>query len=116
MQRQATGGNVSNVELNKGDKIYLAGPMSGKEGLNFLAFTQAERYLAERGYSVANPHKFGDKTKSRQCNIAQSLFQIQSCQAVYFLRGWEHSDGAKLEFEAARKMGKILMFEHFFDK
>ncbi len=107
---------MRNVTLQEGDMIYIAGPMSGRENLNKKAFATAETYLQERGYGTMNPHNFGDMAKTRQDNLAVCLAHLQISQGVYFLKGWENSVGAKLEFDCAKKLGKIIMFEHFWDE
>ena len=36
---------------------------------------------------------------------------IDMCDAIYFLDGWEESEGAKIEFEYACKMKKGICFK-----
>ena len=89
-------------------KFYIAGPMTGMPGLNFEAFDEAQKHLESQGFNVVNPAESGRKWLAdhggRQPNeveyeaIMRDCFDaIRKCDAIYLLKGWETSPGAKRE-------------------
>ena len=97
--------------------IYIAGPMAGIPDNNFPAFSAAEEWLEAQGWKPINPAKFdavfGDNPTGRLldavCNA--ELAVIPHLDAIYLLRGWERSEGAKKELEVALEWGLIVMVE-----
>lgn len=71
-------------------------------------FKSAEKHLRELGFNVINPSGLqdnvtvGDFTHYDYMNICVALLELSDC--VYFLDGWENSDGSNNEFEYAGKM------------
>lgn len=102
-------------------KIYIAGPMSGYPEFNFPAFFTAQAKFEREGWLVFNPaNKDGEKDVQSDQSFAsgndQQLMKsgwdfkeaylwdvekaIQS-DAIYMLRGWEKSAGARGEHAVA---------------
>lgn len=107
----------------KNNRIYIAGPMTGKPGYNFAAFFAAEKYLLERGFEVVNPAKiiiglFGEKEEYTpeevEICIKEEKAELEICDGIYFLRGWESSQGAKRELCAAINGGLKIEVEDIF--
>ena len=115
-------------------RIYISGPMTGKPDLNRPAFDAAEKRLTAQGHFVINPHRisalFG--TEAELCesfmyyydgfrsdsvsSLARAVMDadlaaVRSCDAIYLLRGWESSRGAKKELAEALKYGLKVMQE-----
>ena len=98
-------------------RIYIIGKYSGKtkkevEENIALAETYAN-YLLDEGYIVFCPHLF--HYIDRLCNRPKSFWLKQGkewlkvCDAVFFLPGWEESEGAKEEYKLAKELGlKII--------
>ena len=105
-------------------RIYISGPMTGVPNHNFDAFWNAANRLRVAGHFVINPTElsapFGTEDeiassfqeyyleepiispKSLAPNIlAADLAAVRSCDAIYLLRGWESSRGAKRELAEA---------------
>ena len=83
-----------------GDKVYIAGPMSGYEEFNFPAFNRVEELLRKSyGYKhVINPAKLHPTTDLPWVEfLKQDLRELITCDAVFLLKGWEKSRGATLE-------------------
>ena len=61
-------------------KLYVIGPVSGKQGCNRLAFERARRRLVEAGYTAAIPH---DKI---ECDAEWSMAMRQSIREMLSVR------------------------------
>lgn len=89
--------------------IYIAGPMAGLPLFNSPAFYSAEERLTRLGWFPVNParfnHVFGVEPKGRLldavCEAERAA--IPHLDAIYLLKGWEKSEGAKRELEVALK-------------
>lgn len=96
-------------------RIYIAGPMLGREGFNFKAFHDAARELRALGHFVTNPAELDELQGSLPTEaMAEALWPqymkrdiplLAECDAIYMLPGWETSVGATLEFLSAFHMG-----------
>lgn len=86
--------------------VYVAGPMSGIEDLNFNAFNLEAYRLSLLGYEVVNPAEINpDKsTPWRKC-MQNDVAALVLCDAISLLPGWENSRGATLEHDIATRMG-----------
>jgi hypothetical protein len=111
-------------EPSKQPLLYLAGPMSGYELLNFPAFDAARDRLSKLGFKVLSPADhdreagldpaddesplatlFKKNPVARQNFIRRmmkwDLRAVGRVDFVYFLKGWEKSRGARAEYAAA---------------
>lgn len=94
-----------------GNKVYIAGPMSGYEEFNFPAFNRVEELLrGSYGYKhVINPAKLHPTTDLPWVEfLKQDLRELITCDAVFLLKGWEKSRGATLEAFVAYVLGLRL--------
>lgn len=102
-------------------KCYIAGPMSGYAEFNFPAFFAAQHKLEKEGYEVFNPaakdsekavqtdasFKDGDDQKlmAGGWNFRETYLwdceKVIYADAIYMLRGWEKSAGARGEHAVA---------------
>lgn len=92
-------------------RVYLAGPMSGIEGLNYPAFEAAANNLRANGYWVASPHEFfpPDPKLTREECLKVDLKHLLDCDAIAMLPGWENSVGANAELSVAKMVGLGLL-------
>ena len=87
--------------------IYIAGPMSGLPDNNFSKFFDAEARLMSDGWDPINPSRFsgifGERPKEKMLDAccAAERAAIPHCDAIYLLKGWENSKGAKRELAVA---------------
>lgn len=87
--------------------IYIAGPMAGLPDNNFEAFDAAEIKLQNQGWFVVNPQDFdeafGNNPTGRLldavCEAERAA--IPHLDAIYLLKDWEKSKGAKRELLVA---------------
>lgn len=116
-------------EDTKQKQIYVAGPMSGHPNFNFPAFFAAQKKLEKLGWKVWNPAAkdmeddpsiINNPTGDAQKAIAEGFDfreafswdceKIVRGDAIYMLKGWEQSPGAKAEHAIA-----IVMQKHYPD-
>lgn len=101
-------------------RIYCAGPMSGRDNLNFPAFDAAAAYLRAMGHDVVNPadidrsmgvdpSKYSALTEVpeslRQDALARDFLELCTCDAIALLPEWDTSRGAKAERFVAEQIG-----------
>jgi hypothetical protein len=108
-------------------KVYIAGPMTGYENHNFATFDYYQKVLYIQGYTVVNPaniaRKIAKKYKidlndAEQCKKYYNVFMkadlkaLLKCENVFFLNGWEVSNGASIEKIVADAAGLKCMYEN----
>lgn len=97
--------------------IYIAGPMAGLPEDNFPAFFKAENRLLNNGWTPINPARFNyvfgtnltERLLDAICESERAT--IPFLDAIYLLKGWEKSLGAKRELEVALKHELIVIVE-----
>ncbi len=93
---------------------YISGPMTGLPDYNKKAFDKAERFLQCVGHKTVNPHditnRLGETTYEEYLK-ADIIEMLTKCNAIYMLKGFEQSKGAKLELEIAKACGLNVMFD-----
>lgn len=93
--------------MKKKLKLYIAGPMTGKQAWNKPAFNKAAKFLAKHGYKPVNPAwldhgKSGGKWEKY---LKRDIPHMLKCDGICVLPGWDKSRGAKLEVRIARELG-----------
>lgn len=97
--------------------IYIAGPMAKLPDNNFRAFFDAEARLISGGWNTVNPARFtnvfGDKPSGKMLDACcqAELAVIPYCDAIYLLKGWENSKGAKRELAVALHHNLVVIEE-----
>jgi hypothetical protein len=102
--------------------IYIAGPMSGIADWNYPAFARIAKDLREKGWVVKSPAEkdeemgYDDQEAKKDGNtalaVAKGTFdyktaykwdieQVVEGDAIFMLKGWENSPGARGEHAAA---------------
>lgn len=110
VRKERVNENIALYKKSRRTIIYIAGPITGD--MNYKAkFAAAEKTLTEQGYGVFNPSVFptGMEYESyiRICKAA-----VAEVDAVYMLAGWEGSEGAKIEHNHARALGKDIKYQN----
>lgn len=92
-------------------RIYIAGPCTGIEDLNYPAFNAAAARLRADGHEVVNPAENPEPPcRSWAGYMRMSVAQVATCEAVAMLPGWESSKGASLERHIARALGMQVVY------
>lgn len=117
-------------------RIYISGPMTGHPLWNFPAFFGHEQALRQQGWDVVNPARIDEEqgdvliTWQRWPGNAPAIADVQlteafdfrkaidrdlelidGCDAIYLLKGWEHSLGARIELDRAFVLGHQVLLE-----
>lgn len=111
-------------------KIYIGGPMRGFEGYNFPAFDAAAEKLFNEGWYPVNPadvdrdcgyypeefpagHNWNEVPEGMDLRdvVRRDLDELVGCEAIFLLKGWEKSKGAKAELAVAIWLGLEILFE-----
>jgi len=93
--------------------IYISGPMTGYDDLNYPAFDYAARELRFNCENVISPHEINslDNTDSYAECLRKRLFALLLCDTIYMLDGWCGSKGATLEHHIAITLGMRRLFQ-----
>lgn len=87
-------------------RIYISGPMSGIDHLNFPLFNRTAVRLRNMRWEVVNPVEVNPDPEAKWLDcIAADLKAMDGCTAICLLPGWTNSFGAKIEYLAADKLG-----------
>lgn len=88
-------------------RLYISGPVSGRENRNADMFERAAKALVEAGYNVSVPTRFVDaKMTSKPAITTICLGELLRCDGVAMLPEWRQSKGACLEVAVATACGK----------
>lgn len=99
---------------------YVAGPMSGYPERNYPAFDEAERYLRARGWRVFSPAEMdrADEANPATVPFAEAMRRdyvaLTRSGALFLLRGWGGSDGARAELACALVL-RLRIYEFVYD-
>lgn len=93
-------------------KLYIAGPMRGKENGNKPAFYRAAAKLRAMGHTAVNPWELDvEEGKPIGVYMATDLPALLGCDGVALLKDWEESQGARIEALVAAECGLKVMSE-----
>ena len=93
-------------------KIYISGPISSDEWY-VRHFEKAESYLKDMGYETVNPvTKVGDDPGMtyKEC-IDKDMRLLAECEGIFMLKGWQRSNGARLEHTYAKTTGMWIRYQ-----
>ncbi|KIL35199.1 hypothetical protein SD71_16055 [Cohnella kolymensis] len=81
--------------------IYLSGPMSGIENLNFPEFNRIAQQLRGLGHKVINPAEVDQPVKEWSACMRNDIAELMKADTLALLKGWETSSGAGVEISIA---------------
>lgn len=93
-------------------KIYISGKITGTEDY-IERFAKAEKELIEQGYEVINPARISTclPTLEHEEYMRIDFALLEVCDAIYMLKGWGDSRGAREEYIQAVQEDKLILFE-----
>jgi len=93
--------------------IYLSGKISNN--LDYHSeFNAAKSTLSAQKYEVVDPREICadiSADSSWEDYMIRNLKALSLCDAIYMLRSWHSSPGAKIEHAWAERTGKIIKYE-----
>ena len=90
-------------------KVYISGAITND--FNYKEkFKQAEEKLLKMGHAVLNPTIIPPVLTHKE-HMHIDLAMIDICDALYMLKDWEQSEGAKAEYRYAIELGKNIYLE-----
>lgn len=90
-------------------KFYIAGKVNGLDNYKEY-FSKAEEELNKLGHICMNPAILPEGFPW-EAYMPICYAMIDCCDAVFMLKNWKDSKGAKLEYEYAKKHHKIIEYE-----
>ena len=90
-------------------KIYISGKITGTSDY-IERFAAAEKRLKIDGHKVVNPAKknIGREGMTWGWYMRRCIKWLVDCEAIYLLRGWRKSPGARLEQQIAVALGMVI--------
>lgn len=98
-------------------KVYISGPITdpqtGKPAENARElFAQAERQVASFGHEPVNPFNNGLSDDSTyEEHLCRDIFMLLGCDAIYLLKNWNNSMGARIEANIATERGMEILHQ-----
>lgn len=86
-------------------RLYVIGPVTGRENLNCEAFEEARTKLEQAGYMVWTPHDIVPPDADHEEAMRLSIRTLLHLDGVAMLDGWDESQGARLENRVATACG-----------
>lgn len=90
-------------------KIYLSGKITGDSNYR-QKFSSMEKELLSYGYVVFNPAVLPDGFEYEDYMDLDFLI-LSRCDAIFLMRDWRNSPGAKREYEEAKRLGLRILTE-----
>lgn len=105
--------DVDAFGIGKG-RAYISGPMRGIEDFNYPAFNKVAEQLRGDGWIVHNPAESFDGATDREWHeyMREDIGLLLDATDVFYLPGWQNSQGALLEYQVAKALG---LGAHFVD-
>jgi len=95
--------------------IYVSGKMTGIKDFNYPEFNRVAAGLRDAGHQVINPAEVCfDSAGMSEEEVYDKFMKIhlknlEKCKKIYLLKGWENSNGARIELKRAIELNlKII--------
>lgn len=94
-------------------KVYISGKISDLPTDQVDAkFTQAEQQVKAYGHEPVNPLKSGvSPSESWNTHIVADIAMLLECDAIYLLKDWSDSKGARIEANIAGECGLEIIHQ-----
>ena len=95
-------------------RVYISIPITGHDPREQKAKADSlELKYLRQGAEVFNPFDTHDgKEHPWEWYKARDILRMHECQQIYFCKGWEKSQGCRLEKEMATLLGLKMVFEN----
>lgn len=95
-------------------KIYISGKITGLDFQKAKSFfREAHLNLTAQGSHALNPMTEVSFNADRSWSdyMRDALKLLLDCDAIFMLKNWEESKGAKLEYHIAKELGLKILYE-----
>ena len=108
--------NAENNPKEIYSSVYISGQITGlKEEDARAAFNKAEKLLEEEYERIVNPMRFESAYQSANLTYDEmmdiDIRLLKMCSAIYMLKNWERSKGARMERLTALQLGMKIIYE-----
>ena len=95
------------------NKCYISGKISGlPKEIYIQLFEQAKKEVIDAGFEPVSPIEIDHNgAVSWEDFMRNDIKQLMDCQAIYVLRNWRDSHGAKVEVELANILGFLVIHQ-----
>ncbi len=95
------------------NRCYIAGQITGLDEKEYiLNFAEAKREVKWRGYDPVSPlDLFHKKDSTWEDYLKKDIASLLYCEAVYALRNWQQSKGAKIEVSLAMQLNIPIIYQ-----
>lgn len=104
---------MNEIPKDKGLRIYISGPISGTSDA-WIRFEAAARRISMNGNIPVNPEPIGRLVMPKAGDLEYmtiDLLVLEFTDAIYMLRGWEDSKGARMELMKAKAHNMPVFYE-----
>lgn len=95
--------------------VMISLPMNGRSDDAIKAdIERSSEYLKSYGFDTIANTLFEDDPEVKHPAVwylGNALIKMSSCDAVYFMRGWEDARGCQIEHAVAEKYGLEIIYE-----
>lgn len=94
-------------------KVYISGKISDLPTDQVASkFEQAEQQVKACGHKPINPLSSGvHPLESWNTHIVADIAMLLECDAIYLLKDWSDSKGARIEANIAKECGLEIMYQ-----
>ncbi len=94
-------------------KIYISGRITGIPAEKAIVnFAKAKEYITESKMIPVNPMELPHRhNQSWENYMREDLAAMLTCEGVYMLKNWQESEGAKIEYNLAKRLGFKIYYE-----
>lgn len=96
-------------------KIYISGKITGipiNEAIK--EFKNAENVIKKQGHTPLNPFKISPFSEEKKWTdyMIDDIKALFECDAIYMLRNYKESKGARIEYAIAQEIGLKIMHQY----
>lgn len=92
----------------QGKRIYISGPVTGRENNNLAAFYEAAAEVARQGGKPVIPHDYVMPGEGWEAAMKVCVAVMMRCDGLYAMLDWGESRGARIEVALARDIGMTI--------
>lgn len=92
-------------------KVYISGKITGLPHDQVVdSFNRAEYRLLKAGFKAVNPLNNGLSIEDKwEHHMKADIKMLMDCDAIYLMKNWKHSKGARIERELADNLGYVII-------